>query len=88
MNSGGIALLIYLAIVIWALTESAKRLMTLMWVIVTIGAILGVFMLLGQIMPWGAGVLGHAALPVCMAISAFVGVTHMRAHRRPAKKTA
>ncbi len=88
MNSGGIALLIYLVIVIWALTESAKRLMTLLWVIVAIATTLGLFMLLGEIMPWGTVILGHAALPVCIAISAFVGVTHMRVHRRAAKKAA
>lgn len=55
-------LLAYLAAVVWAVSSSSSRWMTLLWIVIGLGATLGVFFVLSLIMPYGAGVLGHTAL--------------------------
>ncbi len=80
MNS--FAFLVYLTLVIWAITQSTKRWITLLWIISSIAVTIGVFWLLSLMLPYGAAILGHVALPVSMLISGLIGVNHMRANRR------
>jgi hypothetical protein len=54
-----LGLLLYLAAVTWAVIESGKRWMTLLWIVVSFAAVLAVLLLCSQIWPFEAGVLGH-----------------------------
>jgi hypothetical protein len=74
----------YLTAVIWAIVTSSKRWMTVLWVVAGLVAIVGVAFLCSLIWPFEAGVLGHLAAPISMLTSALAGITHMRAHKRPA----
>jgi hypothetical protein len=78
-----IAPIFYLLAVAWAIQHSARRWMTLLWVVVGLGATLGVFILAGAIWPDLAGVLGHLAAIPSLLVSALFGIHHMRSHRRP-----
>jgi hypothetical protein len=79
-----IPLALYLLAVAWAIQNSAKRWVTLLWIIVGLGATLGVFFVLASIWPDTADVLGHVAVIPTLLVSALAGITHMRSHRRPA----
>jgi hypothetical protein len=80
-------LAIFLAGVIWAITQSAKRLMTVLWIVGSIAVVIGLLWVLSLAMPYGAGVLGHAAAFLVLVIPAVVGVGHARAHRRTVSAT-
>jgi hypothetical protein len=73
----------YLVVVTWAILQSTRRWMTLLWIVVSLAATVGVFALAGAIWPDLAGVLGHVAAIPSLLISALVGVNHMRSHRKP-----
>jgi len=75
-------LVVFLAGTIWAISQSAKRLMTVLWILGSIVVVLGLMWVLSLAMPYGAEVLGHAAAPLVLFIPAIVGVGHARAHRR------
>ncbi len=66
----------------WSVVESSRRWMTLLWIVVTLTAV--VFALWGAslIWPYGAEIFGHIVIPVGLLLAAFVGVSHMRLHRR------
>jgi hypothetical protein len=78
-----LAPVVYLVVVTWAILQSNRRWMTLLWIVVSLAATVGAFALAGAIWPDLAGVLGHAAAIPSLLISALVGVKHMRSHRRP-----
>jgi heme A synthase len=78
-------LFVYLAIVTWAIIESCRRWMTLLWIVVGLVATVGMFAMAGAIWPEEAAVLGHVALIPSFLVSALVGVNHMRSHRRKGK---
>lgn len=82
-SSSGFGGLLYIAVVVWSLLESSKRLMTAVWIVVSLFLTLGVFFVMSLIWPELAGVLGHVAAIVCFLVSALVGLNYMRAHRRP-----
>jgi len=73
---------LYLVVVAWAIAESAKRLMTVLWILVSLAAVVGLMWVLSLIWTFGAEVVAHVTVIVALLISAFVGVSHMRAHRR------
>jgi hypothetical protein len=75
---------LYLAAVTWSIIGSSKRWMTLLWVVVTLAAVLGVFGLCSLIWPSGAAIFGDLAAICGMLVSGFVGINYMRAHKRPA----
>ena len=75
-------LAIFLAGVIWAITKSAKRLITALWIVSSIAVVVGLLWVLSLALPYGTDILGHAAAPLVLLIPAVVGVGHARAHRR------
>ncbi len=81
-------LLAYLALVTWAVIESNRRWMTLLWVVIGLAATIGAFMLAGAVWPDLAEVLGHTALIPSFLVSALIGVSYMRSHRRPSAPKA
>jgi hypothetical protein len=74
--------LIFLAGVAWAIAQSAKRLMTVLWIAGSIVAVIGVMLVLSLAMPDEAWVLGHATASLVLLIPAIVGVGHARATLR------
>ena len=78
-----IAPVAYLVAVSWAILQSNRRWMTLLWTVVSLAATVGAFALAGVIWPDLAGVLGHLAAIPSLLVSALVGINHMRSHRRP-----
>jgi hypothetical protein len=82
-----ILLLLYLVAAIWAVMESAERWATLLWVIVSLIALIGSGMLLclvflSLVLPRSALDFVDLAAVIGMLVSAVVGLNHMRAHRR------
>jgi|HubBroStandDraft_2_1064218.scaffolds.fasta_scaffold57747_4 hypothetical protein len=75
---------LYLAAVIWAIMESAKRWMTFIWILGSLAGVVAVLWLISFGWPSGTAILGHAAGILSFAISGYAGITHMRAHRRVA----
>ena len=76
-------LLIFLAGVTWAITRSAKRLVTVLWIVGSIVVIIGLLWVLSLAMPYEASVLGHAAATLVLLIPAAVGVIHARRTLKP-----
>ncbi len=74
---------VYLAVVTWAILQSNRRWMTLLWIFVGLAATLGVFASLAGIWPDLAAVLGHTVAIPSLLVSALVGLNDMRLHRRP-----
>lgn len=81
--SSPLALVAYLVAVTWAIMQSNKRWMTVLWIVSGLGVTLGLFALAAAIWPDFAGVLGHVAVIPTLLISALAGINHMRSHRRP-----
>jgi hypothetical protein len=80
-------LVAYLASVTWAVMQSNRRWMTLLWIVAGLAVTLGSFAVAGLVWPDLAGVLGHVAVIPTLLISALAGIGHMRRHRRtPATK--
>jgi hypothetical protein len=82
-----ILLLLYLVAAIWAVMESGERWATLLWVIVSLVALIGGCMLLSLVflslvVPRYALDFVDLAAVIGMFVSAVVGLTHMKAHRR------
>jgi hypothetical protein len=82
-----ILLLLYLVAAIWAVMESAERWVTLLWVIVSLVALLGGCVLLSLVflslvVPKYAPDVVDLAAVIWMMVSAVVGLTHMKAHHR------
>jgi hypothetical protein len=73
----------YLVAVTWAIMNSNKRWITLLWIVGGLALTLGLFALAGLIWPDLAGVLGTVAVIPTLLISALAGINHMRGHRRP-----
>ncbi|MGO9538988.1 MAG: hypothetical protein ACLPN2_00165, partial [Terriglobales bacterium] len=73
----------YLVAVTWAILQSDRRWMTLLWVVIGLAATVGVFAGAAAIWPDLAGVLGHVAAIPALLVSALLGINHMRSHRRP-----
>jgi hypothetical protein len=83
MNAKELPALLYLAAVVWAVVESGKRWMTLLWIVVSLAAVIAMAWLLSLIWPSKAAALGDMA-GFLSWLSALVGISHMRANRRPA----
>lgn len=77
--------ILYIAAVVYAIGESAKRWMTVLWILVSLIAVVAGLYLLSLIWPFGEGIFAYMALPLGFLISGFVGINHMRAHRRTPK---
>jgi hypothetical protein len=77
-----IVFIVYLVVVAWAIVESNRRWMTLLWIVVSFAATVGVFAGAAAIWRDLAGVLGHTAALPSLLVSALTGVNHMRSHRR------
>jgi hypothetical protein len=75
--------LLYLALVIWAVVQSNRRWMTLLWIVVGLSATLGLFAGAAEIWPDLTEMFGHMALIPSLLVSALVGVNHMQSHPRP-----
>ena len=52
--------------------------MTLLWIVVTLAAVVGLMWVLSLIWTFGAATFAHVTVIVALLISAFVGVSHMR----------
>src|SRR5438876_9823869 len=86
-------LLIFIMAASWAITQSAKRWITALWIVVSTAVVIGLAYVLSLAMPYGAAILGHAAAPLCLLVPSVVAVAHARAHRRvkaspPAEKSS
>jgi hypothetical protein len=75
--------MVYLALVIWAIIESNRRWMALVWIVAGLAATLGLFAGAAEIWPALTEMLGHMALIPSLLVSALVGVNHMQSHPRP-----
>jgi heme A synthase len=78
-----LALAVYLVIVTWAVFQSNRRWMTLLWIVVGVVGTLGAFAALAAIWPDRAAILGHIASISCLLVSALFGVNHIRLYGRP-----
>jgi hypothetical protein len=78
--------MVYLALVIWAVVESKRRWMTLLWTVAGLVATLGLFFAAAEIWPDLTEVFAHMALIPSLLISALVGVNHMQSHSRPSDR--
>jgi hypothetical protein len=74
---------VYLALVTWAVIESNRPWMTLLWIVASLVATLGLFAGVAEIYPDLTEVLGHMALIPTLLVSVLVGVNHMQSHPRP-----
>lgn len=72
----------YLGAVTWAMVQSNKRWMTLLWIVAGLAVMLGLFAAASLIWPDMAGVLGHVAVIPTLLVSALAAINHMRSHRR------
>ena len=75
--------MVYLALMTWAIMQSNRRWMTLLWIVVSLVATLGLFAGGVEIWPDLTEVFGHMALIPSLLISALVGVNHMQSNPRP-----
>lgn len=75
-------LVVFLGGAIWAITKSAKRLITVLWIVGSFAAVVGLMWVLSLAMPYGAEILGRAAAPVALMVPAVAGVGHARVNRR------
>jgi hypothetical protein len=75
--------MVYLALVTWAIMQSNRRWMTLLWIVVSLVATLGLFAGAAEIWPDLTEVFGHMAMIPSLLVSALVGVNHMQSHPRP-----
>lgn len=75
--------IVYLALVTWAIVESSRRWMTLLWTVASLAATLGLFAGAAEIWPDLTEVLGHMALIPTLLVSVLVGANHMQSHPRP-----
>jgi hypothetical protein len=82
--SSPLPLVAYLVAVTWAMVQSNKRWMTLLWIVAGLAVTLGLFVAASLIWPDMAGVLGHVAVIPTLLVSALAGINHMRSHRRQA----
>jgi hypothetical protein len=80
--SSPLAAVAYLIAVTWAMMQSNKRWMTLLWIVGGFAVTIGLFALASLIWPDLAGVLGAVAVIPTLLISALAGINHMRGHRR------
>ncbi|MGA9529643.1 MAG: hypothetical protein WBS24_16125 [Terriglobales bacterium] len=80
--SSPLPLALYLVAVTWAMMQSNKRWITLLWIVAGLAVTLGLFAVAAYIWPDLAGVLGHVAVVPTLLISALAGINHMRGHRR------
>ena len=74
----------YLVAVVWATMKSNKRWLTLLWIVVSLIATVGMFFATSLAWPYLATALGYAAVDVSLLVSALVGISYMRAHRSTA----
>ena len=81
--SSPLPLAAYLVAVTWAMVQSNKRWMTLLWIVAGFAVTLGLFTVAAYIWSDLAGVLGHVAVIPTLLVSALAGIEHMRSHRRP-----
>lgn len=82
-----VPLLIFVVAVSWAISQSAKRWMTVLWIVASIAIVIVLAFVLSLAMPYGAEILGHAAAPLIFIIPSIVGVGHARAHKRTVETT-
>jgi len=75
--------MVYLALVTWAIMQSNRRWMTLLWIVVSLVATLGLFAGAAENWPDLTEVFGHMAMIPSLLVSALVGVNHMQSHPRP-----
>ena len=75
--------MVYLALVTWAIIESSRRWMTLLWTVVGLVASLGLFVGVALVWPDLTEVFGHMALIPSLLISSLIGVNYMQSHPRP-----
>ena len=75
--------MVYLALVTWAIMQSNRRWMTLLWIVASLMATLALFIGAAEIWPDLTEVFGHMAMIPSLLVSALVGVNHMQSHPRP-----
>jgi hypothetical protein len=75
--------MVYLALATWAIMQSNRRWMTLLWIVISLVATLGLFAGAAEIWPDLTEVFAHMALIPTLLVSALVGVNHMQSHPRP-----
>jgi len=83
----GVPLLFFVAVVVWAVIQSSKRWMTLLWMVVGFIGTVGVLWLVSLLLPYGSGVLGHTAAALSFFISGMIGIVHTRGNRKPGQLT-
>ncbi|HKW19725.1 MAG TPA: hypothetical protein VJO35_19605 [Terriglobales bacterium] len=81
-------LVIFLVATIWSISQSSKRVLTVVWIISSLGVVVGLLWVLSVLVPYGPGVLGHAAAPASFLTSAIFGIGHAKAHPRTAASSA
>jgi hypothetical protein len=80
--SSPLPMVAYLGAVVWAMMQSNKRWMTLLWIVAGLAITLGLFLAASLIWPDMATILGDIAVIPTLLISALAGTNHMRSHRR------
>ena len=85
---GSLWLLLWLGAVVWAIVESSKRVLTVLWIVVSLASVTGTLYVCSLIWPFGAAIFAHLVLPLGEVISAAVGIEHMRRHKRGSAPSA
>jgi hypothetical protein len=78
-----ITFMVYPALVTWAIRQSNRRWMTLLWIVASLVATVGLFAGAAESWPDLTEVFGHMALIPSLLVSTLVGVNHMQSHQRP-----
>jgi hypothetical protein len=71
---------VYLALATWAIVESNRRWMTVLWIVIGLTATLALFAGAAEIWPDLAEVFRHVALIASLLVSTLVGVNDMHLH--------
>jgi hypothetical protein len=75
--------MVYLVLATWAIMQSNRRWMTLLWIVASLMATLALFIGAAEIWPDLTEEFAHMALIPSLLVSALVGVNHMQSHSRP-----
>jgi hypothetical protein len=82
-----VSLFFFIAVLAWAITQSNKRWMTLLWMVVGLIGTVMVLWLISLLLPYGSDILGHTAAALSFFISGMVGIIHARGNRKVGLRT-
>jgi O-antigen/teichoic acid export membrane protein len=82
-----VPLLFFIVVLTWAMTQSNKRWMTLLWMVVGLIGTVMILWLVSLFLPYGSAILGHTAASLSFFISGIVGIIHTRGNRKVGLRT-